>query len=59
MAMPSNPGSSPGMVYGLMSWFSSRSIVTEPIRIAIPNAIQPIADRKSPRRLASCFRLVG
>src|ERR1700719_3855537 len=35
-----------------MSWFSSRSMVTDPIRMAVPNPIQPSADRKSPRRLA-------
>src|ERR1700741_2056195 len=35
-----------------MSWFSSRSIITDPIRIAMPKPIQPNADRKSPRRLA-------
>src|SRR3979409_2699377 len=36
-----------------MPCFSSRSMVTDPIRIAIPNVIQPIADRKSPRKSAT------
>ena len=35
-----------------MPCFSSRSIITDPIRIAIPNAIQPSADRKSLRKVA-------
>src|SRR5216683_3949691 len=37
-----------------MPCVSSRSMVTDPIRIAIPNAIQPRADRKSLRKLAVC-----
>src|SRR3979411_804096 len=42
-----------------MPCFSSRSIVAEPIRIAIPNAIQPIADMKSPRKPATFAASVG
>src|SRR5882672_5739989 len=42
-----------------MPCFSSRSIVTEPIRIAIPNAIQPIADMKSLRKPATSSASVG
>ena len=43
------PGTSPGAVYGVAPWLSSRSIRQLAIATASPNAIQKKAEMKSAR----------